>query len=255
MLVIVPTVPEAVHLLGDGVCEPLLAEGVACAGVSHAPLWTLATCGFGLAAASVGALTGMLAHGSAIGGGTLLRAVLAGITGTIDTGRAPVGTAVVVTGAVCEGIGAGTGNGFVPATMMGWSQSHARSLLPACGDRAVPAIADALCGLAADPILSLTAASGDVPLRNDRAARHRDAMVEEMDCYAGAHPPLEAQATAARLCRVDLTIIRGGSDLVGDSSNEGARRTANPANWAVSCALSAVRMVLTCFARYPAWQV
>ncbi len=237
MLVIVPTVFEAVHLLGEGVREPLLADGVARAGVGDSPPWTVATCGFGLASSGIGALTAMLAHGAAIGGGALRRAVLVGISGTFDTGRAPIGAAVVGTEAVCEGIGAGTGDGFVAASTMGWSQGHARSWLPACGDRAELATPDALRGLAAGPILSVAAASGDVPHRNDRAARHPDAIVEEMEGYA--------VALAARLCRVELTIIRGVSDLVGDR---------NPANWEVPRALSAVRMALTTLAGDPAWQ-
>jgi futalosine hydrolase len=247
MFVIVPTVFEAVHLFGEGVRAPLLADGsvtVSGDGLGVLPnaapvgdtVWHVTTCGFGLAASGVGALASMVAHGAAIGGGALRRAVLVGISGTFDPERAPVGTAVVGTDVICEGIGAGTGPGYVSAATMGWSQGHARSWLPAAGDRMALVVPDALRGLVAAPILSVAAASGDVAHRDDRAVRHPDALCEEMEGYA--------VALAARLCRVDLTIIRGVSDLVGDR---------NPANWEVAKAMSAVRSALVALGEDPTW--
>ena len=257
MFVIVPTVFEAVHLFGEGVRAPLLADGsvaVSGDGLGEQPnsapggdtVWRVTTCGFGLAASGVGALASMIAHGAVIpprdpqatGGGALRRAVLVGISGTFDPERAPVGTVVVGTDVICEGIGAGTGPGYVSAATMGWSQGHARSWLPAVGDRVALAVPDALRGLVAGPILSVAAASGDVAHRDDRAARHPDAVVEEMEGYA--------VTLAARLCGVELTIVRGVSDLVGDR---------NPANWEVAKAMSAVRTALIALAADPLWHV
>lgn len=236
MLVIVPTVFEAVHLLGEAVRAPLLADGSTRTVVESDTTWTVATCGFGLAASGVGALAAMIAHGAAIGGGELKRAVLVGISGTFDAERAPIGSAVVGTEAVCEGIGAGTGDGYISASTMGWLQGHLRSWLPACGDRTPLVVPDVLRALALGPILSVAAASGDDAHRGDRAARHRDVIVEEMEGYA--------VALAARLCAVELTIVRGVSDLVGDR---------NPANWEVAKALSAVRSALVILSKDPAW--
>lgn len=248
MLIIVPTVFEAVHLFGEGVRAPLLADGsVAVAGVGaaspsgDAPLghrpWQVAVCGFGLAAAGVGALAALVAHGAAIGGGALRRAVLVGISGTFDSTHAPVGSVVVGTEAICEGIGAGTGAGYVSAATMGWSQGHARSWLAAAGDRVSLHVPESLRAFASGPILSVAAASGDVAHRDDRAARHPDALVEEMEGYA--------VTLAARLCRVELVVIRGVSDLVGDR---------NPANWEVAKAMAAVSAALTTLAEDPSWR-
>jgi futalosine hydrolase len=267
MLVIVPTVFEAVHLFGEAVRAPLLADGSVTisrddfgadativpvvdggrAGVppnQEAPhasptrhdVWHVTTCGFGLAASGVGALASMFAHGAALGGGTLRRAVLVGISGTFDSERVPVGTALVGTDVMCEGIGAGTGVGYVSAATMGWLQGHARSWLPAAGDRVPLVVPSSLAGLVSGPILSVAAASGDGAHRDDRAARHPDALVEEMEGYA--------VALAARLCRVELTIVRGVSDLVGDR---------NPANWEVAKAMVTVRAALSALAEDPTW--
>lgn len=247
MLVIVPTVFEAVHLFGEAVRAPLTADGVLAItdGIDvlgqrrllpGKTTWHVATCGFGLAASGVGALAAIGVQGGAVGGGVLKRAVLVGISGTFDTVRAPVGSAIVGTEVICEGIGAGTGDGYVSASTMGWSQGHTRSWLPAAGDRLPLTVPSALRHLTAGAILSVAAASGDVAHRDERAARHTDALVEEMEGYA--------VALAARLCRVELTVVRGVSDLVGDR---------NPANWEVAKALGAVREAIFTLAEDPSW--
>ncbi|MDX6592405.1 MAG: futalosine hydrolase [Gaiellales bacterium] len=141
-------------------------------------------CGFGLAAAGAGAAHAIALHRPD-------RVVLVGAAGTLRPDTVPVGAAVVGSAVRCDGIGVGSGPGRLSAAQLGWAASDEFAL---DGDQGV--------------ILSVAAASADPAEAKERAERHEDAVLEEMEGYA--------VAVAATLAGVPLTIIRGVSNIAGD---------------------------------------
>ncbi|NDE08721.1 MAG: hypothetical protein EBZ89_15245, partial [Chloroflexi bacterium] len=161
-LILVPTVFEAVQVFGEIARGPLSTDGHATARyllrddgeyevhiresvsdpspVDLAPALereravevAIEVCGFGLAASGIGAMNALAREGrlsrpsgSEYGEpspGGRPATILIGIAGSYDLGAAPVGSVVIGSRATCDGIGAGTGNEFVAAGAMGWSQ-------------------------------------------------------------------------------------------------------------------------------------
>lgn len=156
-------------------------------------------CGFGLAAAGVGAARALAERRPA-------RAVLLGTAGSYDTGRAPVGSAVVASAVRCVGIGAGE----LSAAELGWAESDLVELGGAGGE-----------------LLSVASASPSPKAAAERAARHPAAVAEEMEGFA--------VALAARAFGVELTVVRGISNLAGDRDH---------AHWRMTEALAAARRLL-----------
>ncbi len=141
--------------------------------------WPLEVCGFGLAAAGIGAMAAIARHQPAA-------VVLAGLAGTYDAARAPL-ERVVLPGAVrCVGIGAGGRT----AAELGFAPSDEIPL--ANGE-----------GLA----LSVTEASGSPQEAAVRSAEHPDALIEEMEGYA--------VALAALTAGLSCTMVRGISNHAG----------------------------------------
>jgi futalosine hydrolase len=160
---------------------------------------SFAVCGFGLAAAGVGAARAFAERQPA-------RAVLLGTAGTYDAERAPIGSALVASAVRCVGIGAGD----LSAAELGWAESDVVELDGGDGE-----------------LLSVAAASPSCDAAARRAAQHPAAVAEEMEGFA--------VALAARAFGVELSVVRGISNLAGDRDH---------ARWRMTEALAAARRLL-----------
>jgi len=136
--------------------------------------------------------------------------VLVGIAGRLS-GRLRIGEAYAFEQVACHGIGAGTGDAFMPAESMGWLQ------WPADGLDSAARVGDVLScttgrGSATAPQAGLllsacSAAANDTDVR-ERLRLHPDAAAEDMEGFA--------VAAACRLAGVPLDIVRGISNTAGD---------------------------------------
>jgi futalosine hydrolase len=142
------------------------------------------------------------------------RVLLVGIAGRFS-GRLAIGEAYAFERVACHGIGAGSGDAFVPAESMGWPQWPGDGSDPAtriggslpCTSGRLPATARA--GL----LLSACAASADEADVRSRLRLHPDAAAEDMEGFA--------VAAACRLAGVPLDIVRGISNTAGDRDTSG----------------------------------
>jgi futalosine hydrolase len=141
--------------------------------------WPLEICGFGLAAAGVGAMAAIVRHHPAA-------LVLVGLAGTYDTERAPLESVVTPGRVRCVGIGAGGRT----AAELGFAASDE---LPLAGG-------DVLA-------LSVTEASGSQEQAAGRLRAHPDALIEDMEGYA--------VALAAMHTGISCTMVRGVSNQAG----------------------------------------
>ncbi len=275
-LIIVPTVFEAVQVFGEVVRDPLSSDGYATAkylfqddgafavhilgsasdhsnvGLADALEGEQAVevlievCGFGLAASGVGAMSALARagrlfrpSGSGLSGTSpqgRQTTILIGIAGTYDVLAAPVGSVVIGSRVTCDGIGAGTGDDFVAAGAMGWSQGHARTGIQPVHDTIeldrwliedMPR--NDLQGQISfgGQVLSVASASGGAEDAQSRRVRHAEALIEDMEAFA--------VALATRLGGGSLTLVRGVSNAVGDRDHR---------NWKTVAALGAVAKVL-----------
>jgi len=153
----------------------------------------LAVCGFGLAAAGAGAAHAIAEQREAAGGGV----VLVGAAGTYDPSRHPVGSAIVAGSVRCDGIGAGSGEGHRSAADLGFAAADSIALGPG------------------PEVLSVATAAGSPAEAAGRRDRYPAAAGEEMEGYA--------VAVATGLFGIDLTIVRGFSNVAGDRDRAGWR--------------------------------
>ncbi len=137
------------------------------------------------------------------------RVLLVGIAGRFAD-RLAIGQAYAFERVACHGIGAGTGDAFMPAEAMGWKQwpgdaaAAIGDTLPCASGRLPAADALAWAGL----LLSACAASsGEADVRS-RLRLFPDAAAEDMEGFA--------VAAACRLAGVPLDIVRGISNTAGD---------------------------------------
>ncbi len=188
-LVLVPTELER------GLIEPAVAA--ACGAAIRIEL-----CGFGAVVAAARTAALIADHRPE-------RVVLVGIAGGLRE-RLRVGEAYAFEQVACHGIGAGSGEAFIPAEAMGWPQWPADGLdsatrvggvLP-CSSGRVPAAARA--GL----LLSACAASAGKDDVGSRLRLYPDAAAEDMEGFA--------VAAACRLAGIPLDIVRGISNTAGD---------------------------------------
>ena len=218
MLILVPTAYEARFLCDERVHRALADRGVARCRVGGRDV-AVALCGFGLAAAGAGAAFALGNHlrTAAAGPGTAL-VILVGIAGTYDPLRAPVGAALLATDVRCIGIGRGTGAAHRSAAALGWPQGLPLAGLPPVGD-CLPLAAPDLPGepVLRGGLLSVTAAAAHPAEAGERAAHFPGAVAEEMEAFA--------VGLAARLYGVPLTVIRGLSNVAGETDHA-AWRTA-----------------------------
>jgi futalosine hydrolase len=140
------------------------------------------------------------------------RVLLVGIAGRLAD-RLSIGRAYAFERVACHGIGAGTGDAFMPAEAMGWKQwpgdaaaaiAPIGDSLPCTSGRLPAAAASARAGL----LLSACAASAGEDDVRSRLRLHPDAAAEDMEGFA--------VAAACRLAGVPIDIVRGISNTAGD---------------------------------------
>lgn len=188
-LVLVPTERER------GLIEPVLEA--ACGGQVH-----LAVCGFGPVVAAARAARLIAEHRPT-------QVLLVGIAGRFAD-RLTIGAAYSFARVACHGIGAGSGDAFIPAEPLGWPQ------WPGEGVDSALRIGDTLpCssgGPAAAPraglLLSACSASASEADVSARLRLFPDAVAEDMEGFA--------VAAACSLGGVPLDIVRGISNTAGD---------------------------------------
>ena len=229
MLILVPTAYEARFLCGERVHCTLAERGAArCRVGGHDA--TVGLCGFGLAAAGAGAAFTLGNHPRTTAAARPQTApvILVGIAGTYDPLRAPVGSALLATDVRCVGIGRGTGAAHRSAAALGWPQGLPLAGLPPVGDR-LPLSAPDLLGepVPRGGLLSVTAAAATPAEATERAARFPGAIAEEMEAFA--------VGLAARLYRMRFTVIRGLSNVAGETDH---------ATWRTAEALAAAKKLL-----------
>ena len=160
------------------------------AGALDSPGAALELCGFGLAAAGVGAMAAIGRHRPA-------RVVLAGVAGTYDAAVAPVGSVVVPRQVRCVGIGAGDES----AADLGFADGDVAAL-------------DGEHGLA----LSVASAAASLAEARERHAMFPEALLEEMEGYA--------VALAAMTMSIPCTMVRGICNLAGERDHAAWRMDA-----------------------------
>ena len=228
MLILVPTAYEARFLCDERVHRALADRGAARCRVGGYEV-AVALCGFGLAAAGAGAAYALGNHlrAAAAGPGTA-PVILVGIAGTYDPLRAPVGSALLATDVRCVGIGRGAGAAHRSAAALGWPQGLPLAGLPPVGD-CLPLAAPDLPGepVPRGGLLSVTAAAATPAEAGERAAQFPGAVAEEMEAFA--------VGLAVRLYGVPLTVIRGLSNVAGETDH---------AAWHTAEALAAAKDLL-----------
>ena len=237
MLILVPTAYEARFLCGERVHRTLTDGGVARCRFGRREV-TVALCGFGLAAAGAGSAYALGNHlrTTAAFGPQVTPLILVGIAGTYDPLRVPVGSALLATDVQCVGIGRGTGTAHRSAAALGWPQGLPLAGLPPVGD-CLPLSAPDLPGgpVQRGGLLSVTAAAAPPTEAAERAARFPGAVAEEMEAFA--------VGLAARLYGVRLTVIRGLSNVAGETDH---------AAWRTAEALAAAKDLLIRVVEYGA---
>jgi futalosine hydrolase len=219
VILLVPTPMELRHLLPE--CEEAVQPGRLATWPRHGGADGLpvrvACCGVGLAAA--GARAGAL----------LARepdeaCVLAGIAGSLAP-RLPTGGVVIANGVEVDGIGIGTGEGFVALSRA--DGPLAGELRPRPQRLQLPPRLVGVPGVVIGGVLSVAAASGDDAQAQRRARLFPACVAEDMEAHAVA---IAAEAAGKSLC-----VVRGVSNVAGDRRH---------ATWRVGEALSAVRSVI-----------
>ena len=202
LLLLIPTDFELQQL------QPLLSESVKRAdGV-------IRTCGFGPIVAGIHT-TNLLALYKP-------RAVmLVGIAGALGP-HLPIGTATTFSRIACYGIGAGSGSDFETASELGWPQWTDPEFGESFGDVIEPTVESDPGGSAGSMLLTVCAASGCTEDVAHRLRKFPHAVAEDMEAFS--------VALACRMARIQLTVIRGISNMAGDRDK---------ANWNVAAALEA----------------
>ena len=145
-----------------------------------------------------------------------MQVFLIGIAGTLDL-RFLVGTAVEFDLAICFGIGAGSGDGFIAASELGWHQWPDDPLISDSiqlnDENSEPCV----------PLLTCCSASANEHDVRLRLKKYPKAVAEDMEGFS--------VAAACRFAGLPLRIVRGISNRAGDRNKD---------NWQVREAMSAV---------------
>jgi futalosine hydrolase len=135
------------------------------------------------------------------------RVILVGIAGRLDP-RLDVGDAYQFADVACFGVGAGSGDAFLPASVMGWPQWPGDPASPEISIGDVIPLMPSIMAPSAGQLLTACAASSS---EHDVATRRKlfpNAVAEDMEGFG--------VAMACRLAGVPLTIVRGISNTAGD---------------------------------------
>ncbi len=225
VLVLTPTLFEAKRLFGEQDADFCYTEKTSIA-TSHNGKQKRyrSICGFGLASAGAGA--GFRLSQSATWDDPDSPVILAGIAGSYQTEKYPVGSVVCAAAVRCFGIGAGSGDDHQSSEAMGWVQGLPLDGLPPAYDFLALSTAPKSTELTG-VFLSVASASGNVAEANARAAKFPEAAGEEMEGFA--------VALACRNFGRPLIMIRGISNVAGDRDK---------GHWKTNEALTAVRSKL-----------
>lgn len=213
MLVLVPTLYEAVRLFGPSIERDLLARRFSYQVVAGLRL-EVSLCGFGMASSGSGAAVAITRYLGRNHQVLPSRIILMGIGGSFDPDQAPIGSALYGTHVSCDGIGLGTGKNFQSASELGFPQGTPSNEQLQVGDDmelALPFSSFALSrinsGIRKGPILSVCAASANDVEAKQRKERFEDVLIEDMETFS--------VGLAAQLYKTPLTVIRGISNVVG----------------------------------------
>jgi futalosine hydrolase len=167
------------------------------------------------------------------------RVLLVGVAGSYDEARLPLESARTFERAAIDGIGAGEGEGFVPAARMSAARSPERPASSSDVDMlalAQPATARAS---SAGVLLTVCAASASLEQAERRRRMHPQAAAEDMEGFGVAH--------ACARAGVPLCVVRGISNRVGER---------DPQRWKLREALAAARsLALEVLASDEPWEV
>jgi futalosine hydrolase len=163
----------------------------------------LAICGFGLSASGAGAAYAIHSYFQK-NGHFPEQVILAGIAGSYDTERLPIGGVIVPTDCACYGIGKGSASEFISAEEMGWKQGVAIAEQDPVGDRLSISGSPHAHRLA----VSVTAASKEQTDIDRIKTRYPEALSEDMETFS--------VALACRLFGIKLMVVRAASNAVGD---------------------------------------
>jgi futalosine hydrolase len=133
------------------------------------------------------------------------RVLLAGIAGAYDLDRAPIGTAVDFDAVALDGVGAGEGDRFSPASAIGFPSWQPE---PSETPRAIAERIDLPGRDGSRLLLTVCACSDGEAMAARRRARFPQVLGEDMEGFA--------VAAACALSDVPLRIVRGISNAVGD---------------------------------------
>jgi len=151
------------------------------------------------------------------------RVLLVGIAGSFDLDEAPVASARTFDAVTLDGVGSGTGAGFLPPSAMGFPQ------WPGGHGSAADAIEESLPlttpdGTGGGSLLTVCAAAASEAEATLRRERFPAALGEDMEAFG--------VALACSLAGVPLVCVRGISNPVG---------AGDPGTWKVDEALAAAR--------------
>ena len=152
--------------------------------------------------------------------------LLMGIAGSYDAQRVPIGEAVAFENVSCDGIGAGTGKGFVAASELGFPQT---SLGEELGGNVVTDELPLLLPIdqpADQRLLTVCSASANLNEVQQRRLRFPRVIAEDMEAFG--------VALACTAAGVPLTVVRGISNLAGNRDT---------AHWHVDAAIESAWQV------------
>ena len=191
---------------------------------SHAVSTRIEVCGFGPVVSAARAASLIESFGPS-------RVLLVGIAGTYDSVHFSPGSAACFEQVVLDGVGAGQGKHHVRAANLGfaqWPGGHGTSAVSPVFDRlelfSMPSVPR--CEL----LVTVCSASANEAEAAERRQRYHGAFAEDMEGFG--------VALACHLAGVELTIVRGASNVVGDRDRS---------RWLVGSALQEAAYVVTQF--------
>ncbi len=140
--------------------------------------------------------------------------VLIGIAGTYDADALPLGSAAVFDQVAVDGIGAGSGDDFLPPSELGFPQwpggqgSASDTVMDAIPLSVEPAAPAPIAASRAGLLLTVCATSADAAQAARRIERWPAARAEDMEAFGAA--------LACRLAGVPLFVVRGISNVAGE---------------------------------------
>jgi futalosine hydrolase len=157
------------------------------------------------------------------------RVLLVGIAGTLAPERAPLAGATSFARVRLDGVGAGSGEAFLPPSLLGLPQWEGER-----GERVEETLTLEAARAPAAELLTVCAASASPAEAQHRRLRYPEAVAEDMEGFGAA--------LACHLAGVPLAVVRGISNAAGERD---ARR------WRVREALAAARALALEWLRGP----